>query len=81
MPTAKPSRRPAAKRASPGTKAGRATLTISSRNYSSWSLRGWLMARFARLDFDAVMVPPEGRRCPQGDPAAVAVDPRAAPHA
>ena len=22
-------------------------LTLSSKNYSSWSLRGWLMARFA----------------------------------
>jgi glutathione S-transferase len=37
----------------------RATLTISSRNYSSWSLRGWLLARFAGLDFDAVVVPPD----------------------
>ena len=25
------------------------TLTLSSKNYSSWSLRGWLMARFAGL--------------------------------
>jgi glutathione S-transferase len=37
--------------------ASRATLTISSRNYSSWSLRGWLMARFAGLPFDELMVP------------------------
>jgi glutathione S-transferase len=36
-----------------------ATLTISSRNYSSWSLRGWLLARFARIDFDVVIVPPD----------------------
>lgn len=28
-----------------------ATLTISSKNYSSWSLRGWLMCRIAGLDF------------------------------
>lgn len=28
-----------------------ATLTISSKNYSSWSLRGWLLARFSGLDF------------------------------
>lgn len=34
----------------------RATLTLSSRNYSSWSLRGWLLARFAGLDFDEIMV-------------------------
>ena len=37
----------------------RATLTISSKNYSSWSLRGWLLARFAGLPFDEVMVPPD----------------------
>jgi glutathione S-transferase len=37
----------------------RATLTISSKNYSSWSLRGWLLARFAGLPFDEVMLPPE----------------------
>ncbi len=36
----------------------RATLTISSRNYSSWSLRGWLLARMSGLDFDTVVVPP-----------------------
>lgn len=35
-----------------------ATLTISSRNYSSWSLRGWLMARFSGLPFTEVMIPP-----------------------
>ncbi|HET7084401.1 MAG TPA: glutathione S-transferase family protein [Rhizomicrobium sp.] len=28
-----------------------AVLTISSKNYSSWSLRGWLLCRMARLDF------------------------------
>jgi len=33
-----------------------ATLTLSSKNYSSWSLRGWLMARFAGLDFTEEMV-------------------------
>ncbi len=35
------------------------TLTISSKNYSSWSLRGWLLARFAGLDFDEVLLPPD----------------------
>lgn len=39
--------------------ATRATLTLSSKNYSSWSLRGWLMARFAGLDFDELMVSPD----------------------
>ncbi len=31
--------------------AGRAMLTISSRNYSSWSLRGWLLLRWSGLPF------------------------------
>jgi glutathione S-transferase len=32
-----------------------ATLTISSRNYGSWSLRGWLLCKFAGIDFEPVM--------------------------
>jgi glutathione S-transferase len=39
-----------------------AVLTISSKNYSSWSLRGWLMCRFAGLDV-------EERVLPSSDPA------------
>src|ERR1700733_12256474 len=35
------------------------TLSISSKNYSSWSLRGWLMARLARIDFEEVVVAPD----------------------
>ena len=35
----------------------KATLSISSRNYSSWSLRGWLLCRFANLDFETLAVP------------------------
>lgn len=34
-----------------------AVLTISSRNYSSWSLRGWLLCRLAGLDLREEMVP------------------------
>ena len=30
----------------------KATLAITSRNYGSWSLRGWLLSKFAGLDFD-----------------------------
>jgi len=30
----------------------KATLTISSKNYSSWSLRGWLLTKFSGLEFD-----------------------------
>ncbi|MFG6456166.1 glutathione S-transferase family protein [Roseateles sp. BYS96W] len=36
-----------------------ATLTLCSKNYSSWSLRGWLLARFAGLAFEEVMVSPD----------------------
>ncbi len=36
-----------------------ASLTISSRNYSSWSLRGWLLARFAGLEFTETLVSPD----------------------
>ncbi len=58
--TATPARAKTAarKRATPAA-TGRATLTLSSKNYSSWSLRGWLMARFAGLEFDEVMVSPD----------------------
>ena len=34
-----------------------ATLTISSKNYSSWSLRGWLLCRMAGLDFVEEVLP------------------------
>ena len=33
-----------------------ATLTINSRNYGAWSLRGWLLCRFAGLDFNVEVV-------------------------
>jgi glutathione S-transferase len=41
----------------------KAVLTISSKNYSSWSLRGWLLARFSGLDFEELAISPD-------DPAA-----------
>src|SRR5271165_3298106 len=37
----------------------RTTLTLSSKNYSSWSLRGWLMAKLAKIDFEEVIVAPD----------------------
>ena len=40
-----------------------AVLTISSKNYSSWSLRGWLTCRMAGLEF-------EERTLPASDPSA-----------
>lgn len=44
------------------TEQSKAVLTISSKNYSSWSLRGWLMCRLAGLDV-------EERISPASDPA------------
>jgi glutathione S-transferase len=64
-PVATPARPKAAarKRAAPAAKAAKpvasASLTLSSRNYSSWSLRGWLLCRFAGLDVEEVMVSPD----------------------
>src|SRR3954470_10589497 len=37
----------------------KATLTISSKNYSSWSLRGWLLTRFSGLPFSEQLIPPD----------------------
>src|ERR1041384_4353269 len=34
-----------------------ATLTISSKNYGAWSLRGWLVARMAGLTFEEIVLP------------------------
>ena len=70
MPVATPSKRATAARkatpkptvkpkAQPTPKKPAATLTLSSKNYSSWSLRGWLLARFAGIDFSEVMVSPD----------------------
>lgn len=34
----------------------RTTLTISSKNYSSWSLRGWLMVKMSGIEFQEIKV-------------------------
>lgn len=34
-----------------------ATLTISSKNYSSWSMRGWLLCKLAGIDFVEQVMP------------------------
>ena len=34
-------------------------LTISSKNYGAWSLRGWLMCRLAGLEFTENIIPPD----------------------
>jgi glutathione S-transferase len=33
------------------------TLVIGNKNYSSWSLRGWLMAKIAGIEFEEIVVP------------------------
>ena len=35
------------------------TLTISSKNYSSWSLRGWLLTKFSGLEFEEIVTAPD----------------------
>ncbi|HEY8023307.1 MAG TPA: glutathione S-transferase family protein [Burkholderiaceae bacterium] len=37
----------------------KATLTISSKNYSSWSMRGWLLVKFAGLPFEEKVISPD----------------------
>ena len=34
-------------------------LTISSKNYGAWSLRGWLLARLAGLEFTEKVISPD----------------------
>jgi glutathione S-transferase len=38
---------------------GKAVLSITSKNYSSWSLRGWLMMRMSGLAFEEKPIPPD----------------------
>lgn len=42
-----------------------ATLTISSKNYSSWSLRGWLLCKMAGLEFAEASVDPDDTKARQ----------------
>ena len=37
----------------------KATLTISSKNYSSWSLRGWLLTKFSGIAFEEIVTAPD----------------------
>lgn len=56
----KPATRPDARakgRSAEPAKAAQAHLTITSRNYSSWSLRGWLICRLSGLDFVVDVLP------------------------
>ncbi|MEZ5703745.1 MAG: glutathione S-transferase [Burkholderiaceae bacterium] len=37
----------------------KAVLTISSKNYGAWALRGWLMAKLVKLDFEEHVISPD----------------------
>ena len=37
----------------------KAVLTISSKNYGAWALRGWLLARLSGLEFTEKVIPPD----------------------
>ena len=37
----------------------KAVLTISSKNYGAWALRGWLMCKLAGLEFTEHVIPPD----------------------
>jgi glutathione S-transferase len=50
---------PDAGRTRGGNAMAEAKLTISSKNYSSWSLRGWLLCRMAGIDFVEQVMPAE----------------------
>ncbi|WP_341914016.1 glutathione S-transferase [Polaromonas sp. YR568] len=39
--------------------ATKAVLTISSKNYGAWSLRGWLLAKLAGLEFTEKVISPD----------------------
>src|ERR1700761_650666 len=57
--SAKSPTKPAARKAPAKPGAATASLTLSSKNYSSWSLRGWLLAKFSGLDFVETMMSPD----------------------
>ncbi len=58
-PASAPVKAPGRPAKAPRAAAQTSTITLSSKNYSSWSLRGWLMARFAGLEFDEVLISPD----------------------
>lgn len=45
--------------AKPAIQTVQAVLTISSKNYGAWSLRGWLVAKLAGLSFDEHIISPD----------------------
>lgn len=59
-PAVKPAFKAATKTAArPVVKTAPAVLTISSKNYGAWSLRGWLLAKLAGLAFEEHIISPD----------------------
>ena len=56
LPAARPAHNTHTRDAKAGTMAD-AMLTINSRNYGAWSLRGWLLCKLADLDVDVDVLP------------------------
>ena len=57
----------------------KATLTIASKNYGSWSLRGWLLCKMAGLDFEETACRDRRSLDARRTAAAVALVPGAVP--
>ncbi|THT98696.1 glutathione S-transferase [Lampropedia puyangensis] len=55
-------RAPSSSPAAPTKKENLAVLTISSKNYGAWALRGWLMAKMAQLPFREETISPDDPR-------------------
>lgn len=59
MATTLATRKPATPKKSTAAQPASAVLTITSKNYSSWSLRGWLLVKFSGLPFTEHSLPPD----------------------
>ena len=59
MSDVKSRRKPPTAAAKPARVKPEAVLRISSRNYSSWSMRGWLITRLSGLPFETTVVSPD----------------------
>ena len=58
-----------------------AVLRISSRNYSSWSMRGWLLCRMAGIAFEEEVVSADDPAIARRAAAAILLDPASPPAA
>ena len=58
----------------------KAILSIASKNYGSWSLRGWLLCKMSGLDFEEQQVSADDPSNSSGITLVVALVPRAMPY-